>query len=175
MSQNHHYLLIIMDYFTKWVDAVTLRDQTAVSVSDAIIKLCSNFGIPTVIHSDQGRNFKSSFFSEVLQAFGIQKSRTTAYHPQGNGMVEQFNRSILQMLRCYVDQKDDWERYLSLVLYVYRTAQHSSTGLYIPFQLMFGCRSQPAPFKPPTTFDPDTYSAELQAKLAHLQDLVQSN
>jgi len=55
-----------------------------------------------------------------------------------------------------------------------RTAQHFSTGLS-PFQLMFGCQLQPAPFKPPTTFDPNTYSAKLQAKLAHLQDLVQSN
>jgi len=78
------------------------------------------------------------------------------------------------MLRCYVDQEDDWERYLPLVLHAYRTAQHSSTGLS-PFQLMFGRQPQPAPFKPPTAFDPNTYSAELQSKLAHLQDLVHSN
>jgi len=68
ISRKSH--LVIMDYFTKWVDAVPLHDQTAVSVSDTII----NFGIPTVTHSDQGRNFESSLFSQVLQAFGIQKS-----------------------------------------------------------------------------------------------------
>jgi len=65
--KNHHYLLVIMDYFTKWVDAVPLHDQTAISVSDAIVNL---YSIPTVIHSDQGRNFESSLFSQVLQAFG---------------------------------------------------------------------------------------------------------
>ena len=71
-------------------------------------------------------------------------------------MVESFNHSILQMLRCYVDQEDDWEHYLPLVLctlYAYRMTQHSSTGVS-PFQLMFGRQPQPSPFKPPTAFDP---------------------
>ena len=86
--KNHCYLLVIMDYFTKWVDAFPLSDQTAVSVSDAVINLYSNFGIPTIIHSDQQKNIESSLFSRMLQAFGIQKSRTIAHHPQGDGMVE---------------------------------------------------------------------------------------
>ena len=68
------------------------------------------------------RNFESTLFHQVLQAFGIHKTRTTAYHPQGDGMVERFNRSLLQLLRCYVDMEDDWECYLPLVLYAYRTA-----------------------------------------------------
>ena len=134
---NHRYLLVVMDYFTKWADAIPLHDQKATTITDAIVKLCGNFGIPDVLHSDQGRNFESTLFHQMLQAFGIHKSRTTAYHPQSDGMVERFNRSLLQLLRCYVDSEDDWERYLPLVLYAYRTAQHSSTGAS-PFQLMFG-------------------------------------
>jgi len=70
--------------------------------------------------------------------------------------------------------RDDWKHYLPLVLHAYRTAKHSSTGLS-PFQLMSGSQPQPAPFKPPTAFDPNTYSAEVQAKLALLQDLVHFN
>lgn len=65
-----------MDYFTKWVKAVPLPDQKATSITKAIITLGSSFGIPDVIHSDQGRNFESCLFREMLTAFGIEKSRT---------------------------------------------------------------------------------------------------
>ena len=168
---NHRYLLVVMDYFTKWADAIPLCDQKATTITDAAVKICSNFGI---LHSDQNRNFESTLFHQVLEAFGIHKCRTTAYHPQGDGIVERFNRSLLQLLRCYVDTEDDWERYLPLVLYAYRTAQHSSTGVS-PFQLMFGRSSQSAALQQPIAFDPTTYSAHLQAKLASLQDLVHTN
>ena len=171
---NHRYLPVVMDYFTKWADAIPLRDQKATTIADAVVKICSSFGMPDILHFDQGRNFESTLFHQVLQAFGIHKTRTTAYHPQGDGMVERFNRSLLQLLRCYVDTEDDWERYLPLVLYAYRTAQHSSTGVS-PFQLMFGRPPQSAPIQQPTAFDPSNYSAQLQTKLASLQDLVHTN
>ena len=79
----------------------------------------------------------------MLDAFGVTKTRTTAYHPAGDGLVERFNRSLLQMLRAFVNQ-GDWEQYLPLVLYAYRTAVHSSTGVS-PFELMFGrCAHKPS-------------------------------
>ena len=98
-----------MDYFTKRAEAVPLPDQKATCITKVVIKLCSSFGIPDVIHSDQERNFESLLFRETLTAFGIVKSRTIAYHPQGDGMVEHFNRSFLQLLHCYTQQENDWE------------------------------------------------------------------
>ena len=105
--QHNRYLLVVMDYFTKWAETVPLRDQTTTSISFAVIKSCCSFGIPDIVHSDQGKNFESHLFHQVLSAFGIQKSCTTAYHLQEDGMVERFNHSLLQLLRCYVETEDD--------------------------------------------------------------------
>ena len=79
-------------------------------------------------NGDQGRNFESTILRQILDAFGVTKTRTTAYHPAGDGLVERFNRSLLQMLRAFVNQ-GDWEQYLPLVLYAYRTVVHSSPGV----------------------------------------------
>ena len=141
-SQNHKYLLVIQDYFTKWGEAIPMADQTAQRITTELVKLCSTLGLPQIVHSDQGRNFESTILQQTLQAFGVKKTRTTAYHPQGDGMVERLNRSLLQLLRTYVTHEDDWERHLPLVLYAYRTAPHTSTGVS-PFELMFG--RQPSP------------------------------
>ncbi|KAL5515712.1 hypothetical protein EMCRGX_G000917, partial [Ephydatia muelleri] len=115
-TKNNRYLLVIQDYFTKWADARPLKDQTAVRIKAELVKLFCTYGIPEIVHSDQGRNFESSVVQSTLDAFGVVKSRTTPYHPQGDGMVERFNRSLLQLLRTYVERQEDWEQHLPLVL-----------------------------------------------------------
>ena len=125
---NNRYLLVIQDFFTKWPEVIPPPDQKASRITTEMIKFFSAFGLPDVLHSDQGRNFESAILRQTLDAFGITKSHTSAYHPQGDGMVECFNRSLLQMLRAFVDKNADWERYLPLMLYAYRTAVNSSTG-----------------------------------------------
>ena len=174
-SCNNRYLLVIQDYFTKWPEAIPLPDQTAPRITAELVKFFSRFGLPDVLHSDQGRNFESTLLRETLEAFGIVKSRTTSYHPQGDGLVERFNRSLLQMLRAFVEKESDWERYLPLVLYAYRTAVHSSTGV-TPFSLMFGRSPSGTHQVPPLTgFEPECYSAHLNAKLTELRKFVQES
>ena len=118
-SCNNRYPLVIQDYFTKWPEAIPLPDQTATRITTEMTKFFSRFGLPDVLHSDQGRNFESTVLRRTLEAFGIAKSRTTAYHPQGDRMAERLNRSLLQMLQAFVEKQDDWERYLPLLLYAY--------------------------------------------------------
>ena len=173
--QNHRYLLVVMDYFTKWIEAIPLHDQTAASITKAIIKICSTFGVPSILHSDQGRNFESHMLHQMLQAFGIKKSYTIAYHPQCDGMVERFNRSLLQLLRCYVSTEEDWESYVSsLGLVCISYCPHSTTGVS-PFHLMFGRDPKQTTFPPKDTFDSSSYLAYLLIKVAKLQNLVANN
>ena len=172
--KNNRYLLVVQDYFTKWVEAIPLPDQTAGRITDALTKIFTTLGFPEILHSDQGRNFESTILRQTLEAFGVQKSRTTAYHPQGDGMVERFNRSLLQMLRTYVRAESDWEPYLPLMLFAYRTAIHSSTGVS-PFELMFGRPSCISDLPSNNAFDAGSYPLCLRSKLAKLQDIVEPN
>ena len=71
-SQNHSYILVIQDYFTK---AIPMANQTATTITRELVKVFSNYGLPEILHSDQGRNFESSLLQQTLDAFGITKSR----------------------------------------------------------------------------------------------------
>lgn len=89
-------------------------------------------------------------------------------------MVERFNRSLLQMLRSYVNDQAEWERYLPFVLFAYRTAVHASTGV-TPFEMMFGRAPQQPPFPQTTAYDVITYPNYLRSKLAQLTDFVETH
>ena len=101
-SQQNKYLLVIQDYFTKWAEAIPIPDQTANRITRELVQVFSRLGLPAILHSDQGANFESTLLQQTLETFGVYKSRTTSYHPQGDGMVERFNRTLLQMFRTYV-------------------------------------------------------------------------
>ncbi|XP_016356845.1 uncharacterized protein LOC107699913 [Sinocyclocheilus anshuiensis] len=92
----------------------------------------------TWIHSDQGANFESQLIRELLQVAGVKKSRTTAYHPMGNGLVERFNRTLGSMIRALPPRsKEKWSQLLQTLTFAYNCTAHESTG-YAPFYLMFG-------------------------------------
>lgn len=96
------------------------------------------YGFPDRIHSDQGANFESHLIRELLQVAGVKKSRTTAYHPMGNGLVERFNRTLGSMIRALPPRsKEKWSQLLQTLTFAYNCTAHESTG-YAPFYLMFG-------------------------------------
>ena len=97
--------------------------------------VCYHGNATDCIHSDQGQNFESIVLKNTLDEFGICRTRTSAYHPQVDGIVERFNRSLLQLLHMYIDKECDWEQHLPL--YPYRAAAHSTTGVSLHI-LMFG-------------------------------------
>ena len=94
--------------------------------------------MPGVIHSDQGKQFEGKVFTEMCKLLDIKKTRTTPYHPQSDGMVERFNKTLLTMLRSFVDEnQDDWDELLPYVLMAYRAVEHETT-CSSPNYLMLG-------------------------------------
>ena len=118
---GNKYILIIADYFTKWVEAFLLPNQKAKTVADKLVnEVICRFGVPLMIHSDQGRNFESALFAEVCQLLDIQKTRTTPYHPQSNGKVERYNRTLEMQLSTFADyNQKDWDVHIPMLLMAY--------------------------------------------------------
>ena len=129
-EEGHVYILVVCDYFTKWTEAYALRDQTAQSVADVLVtEFISRFGVPRTVHSDQGRNFESELFTQMCTLLGADKTRTVAYRPQSDGLVERFNRTLQQMLKILVNEaRDDWHELLPYVTMAYRATPQESTG-----------------------------------------------
>ena len=145
--RGNKHLLVAVDHFTKWCEVFPTKDQKASTVAPLLIsKIFSRFGPPVVLHSDQGRNFESVLMHEICDAMGITKTRTTAYHPQGDGQTERQNRTLQKMLSSFVSSRqDDWDLWVDSVVYAYNTSLHESLGLS-PYEVVFG-RTPRLPFE----------------------------
>ena len=133
------YVLVMVDCFSRWTEACPLPDKTAISVADAFFSnIVCRFGMPSVIHLDQGREFKNKVIHKLCLLGGSHKTKTTPYHPESYGLVEHFNRTLLMMLAMFAgEHKDDWDDLPPPVMMAYLSSVHKSTG-FSPYRLMFG-------------------------------------
>ena len=129
-SNGNKYILVVADYFTKWTESFALPNMEAETVATKIVEVVSRFGVPAIIHSDQGPQNKSNLFREMCKLLDIKKTHTTLYHPQSDGMVERFNRTLKTMLSVFVNEHHtDWDVHLPFVMMEYRSSMHETTGL----------------------------------------------
>ena len=120
-------------------------------------------GIPSVITTDQGKEFRNQVNTELMNVFRIQHRLTTAYHPQANGLDERLNQTLVNSLAKFAqDNRRTWDTKLNEVLYAYNTAVQESTK-HTPFEAMFGRVARlPIDFNVSQSYDADTKQQEYQ-------------
>ncbi|KAL0199496.1 hypothetical protein M9458_008036, partial [Cirrhinus mrigala] len=137
-ARGHEHILGIVDYATRYPEAVPLRKATAKNIAQELFLLASRVGIPTEILTDQGTPFMSRLMADLCRLLRVKQLRTTVYHPQTDGLVERFNQTLKQMLRRVVaEDKRDWDLMIPYVLFGIREVPQASTGV-TPFKLLFG-------------------------------------
>ena len=172
-SDGHEHLLIVTDIFSKFTQAYPTKDQRAQTVARILTeKWFYVYGVPSQLHSDQGRNFESDLVKQLCKLYGVTKSRTTPYHPQGNGQCERFNRTLFDLLRTLpAEKKRRWPLMLPQLLFAYNTTVNSATG-FTPYELMFGRRPRLpidallcSPSEPQPVEDLDDWFREHQSRM----------
>ena len=176
---GNRYVIVFQDFFTKWPLVFPTPDQKTHRIVQLLVEeLIPVFGVPESLLSDRGANLLSHLMKDICAQLGIHKINTTSYHPQCNGMVERFNRTLKSLLRSHAARfGPQWDRYLSSVLFAYRNSPHESTGEK-PSYLAFGldCRTPAeAVFSNPsemTSSDVEDYREELTLGLQSARELA---
>ena len=105
-KHGNRYILVVSDYFTRWVEAYAIPNQEATTVAQKLIdNMSCRFSLPEQLHSDMGMQFESKVVKEICRLLHIKKTHTTPYHPQGDGLVKRLNRTIQNMLATVLDSQ----------------------------------------------------------------------
>ena len=138
-ARGNKYAIVFVDYLTKWPEVFAAPDQTALTISKLFVEeIISRHGVPNQLLSDRGPAFLSRLLLSICECMGIKKVNTSAYHPQCDGLVERFNRTLTEMLSKSVPVgTKEWDDQLPYVLMVYRAALQASTN-ESPFFLLYG-------------------------------------
>ena len=179
---GQQYILVIVDHFTRFTQAYPTTSKSAKTVADKIFNdYVLKFGLPARIHHDQGGEFENQLFAQLKRHCGVLGSRMTPYHPKGNGQVERFNRTILQMLKTLTEkEKTNWKGSLNKLIHAYNCTRSEVTG-FSPFYLLFG-RSPRLPVdimfgldSESGNIDHTTYVDQWRQEMQQAYDIVREN
>ena len=135
---GNKYVLVIMDYATKWPVGFPLCNITSETIIVCLIEVTSRLGVPKGVLSENGTNFVSTMMRQFCDRTGIHQIKPSPYHPQTDGMVERFNSTLKCLLRTPTQKGTmEWDKCLPFILWAYRGSIHKSTD-NSPYELMFG-------------------------------------
>ena len=170
-SNGFSYLLTCIDRFTRWPEAIPISDITAETVASAFVSgWISRFGVPSTVTTDRGRQFESALWDQLSRLLGIQRIRTTSYHPIANGLIERFHRQLKAALKTYSNSQH-WTTSLPMVLLGIRTALKEDLHCTAA-ELVYGTTLRlPGEFFTPShsTADPSSYVAQLKSTMQQMQ------
>jgi len=161
--QGYRYCLTCVDRYTRWPEVLPIQDIAAETVAKALYTgWITRFGVPEVITTDQGTQFESLTFNNTIKLLGIKRVRTTAYHPQTNGLVERLHRQLKAAIKCYNSQ--NWVDIIPSVLFGMRNSMKEDINT-TSAELVYGCTLRlPGEFITPGDVHEDqgTYAAKLR-------------
>ncbi|CAM8878712.1 unnamed protein product [Rhodiola kirilowii] len=139
VSCGYTYILLAVDYVSKWVEAKATRCDDAKTIIEFLrTNLFCRYGVPKAIISNQGNNFCNRMMAATLKCYHVHHRTSTAYHPQSNGQAEISTREIKGILEKMVKPgRKDWSQRLDVALWAYRTAYKTPIGAS-PFRLVYG-------------------------------------
>ena len=137
-SNGDRFILVAIDYFTKWVEATSYTSGTRSVVVRFIKKeIICRYGLPRKIITDNATNLNNKMMKEMCKDFKIQHHNSTPYRPKMNGAVEAANKNIKKIVQKMIVSYKDWHKMLPFALHGYRTSILTSTGA-TPFSLVYG-------------------------------------
>ncbi|KAJ3685541.1 hypothetical protein LUZ61_014705 [Rhynchospora tenuis] len=136
---NVKFLVVAVEYFTKWIEAKPLATISSQKVVDFVRhQIVYRYGLPHTIISDNGTQFSGTPFQDFCKGLGIRSFTSSVCHPQSNGLAEVSNRTILEGLKKKIEgSKNTWPEYLDEILWAYRTTPRTATGRS-PFAMVYG-------------------------------------
>ena len=179
--RHNKYILTVMDYFTRYAEAIPITDKSAQTVANAVLRcIFFRYGMAKVLLTDNGGEFVASYFEDICRLLKVKRVTTTAYRPQTDGLTERFNKTLMQMVTQFVnDYHDDWDAHVQEAVFAYNTSTQSSI-METPHYLMHGWDPNmpidvlldiPARQYTP----PDDYKANLVRRMASAYRLAREN